>query len=1498
MLLGLMKRKTVGIAITITVLFIIYLTAFRLLMLLSPIFAGGISLILIGFAGIKLGLKRSLGFSVIVTALIWLFYLPLAGPQLNYFLLFSMFNIAAGLIAGYLEILLKEKILYKEKSERNANELAEAKVLLENEKRKREITENKLNSRLKYEPIILDTALKFTGTQNIDEIDTLINTTVKELTEIIGFDRGYIFLQEGAPVLVRKYFYHSGELSSEFSKPMIDISGYEKLTDYFLKDDGLVISTAIENPEYKKELNRFMRAAGADIIIASPIWYKKQAIGAIGFDRIKKNDFTLPEDLTFISIIKKIIEEAIARKLFLEELAANKKHFESLSNSVIDFAFKINVIDNKASELEWINDSFFVKTGYKKDEGKISEDWESVIYPEDLPELNRCLQNAMQKQAGKAEIRVITSNGSPRYMKLIVEPELDKNGKVVKIVGGAQDVTVQKEFEIVIRQKEEKFRLIFDLNPFPMLLVDSDNLNLLECNNAAIGQYGYPKEELIKLNYMDLYFERNNAENLNDLGREYISFLQKSVHHKTKAEKKLKIELYSSQMIFSGKKAFLVIPLDITEKTAITNENKLLAHSIKSIQECVSITNEKNELLYVNDAFCKAYGYSSEELIGKNIRVVHGLSVADDYSDKVAEKTILEGYRGEFLNRRKNGEEFPISLTTSNVTDDEGNILALIGVATDITERKKNEEALLKAVNFAQLEKLKTETIIKSIGEAVRIIDTKFNITYQNDICEDHFSAQKGKSCYSLFGNKKPCEDCPLFIPGWEGNIQHKEKVIAGDKTVRYFDLTISAIKDRDGKILNIIELAKETTAQKEVENSLKDKIKQMELIGGLMFGFKEIFNIKSLIKYVYEVFPEYIPKVDAMSVLLYDEGKDELFGAKSLIDEDPEYRKKSTTKINFTNLAGRCFMESKPIYIEDCKSAVLEAKTYFLEKRIISTVFIPLIIKKKKIGVIRFDNKNKANAFSHYDIEYFEVVAEQLAMLIHNDRLIEEIKNSEKDLVESKEYLKDMVNALRMGVIAIDAQNHTVVDINKYALELIGVPREHLMGKVCHKFICPAEVNRCPVTDLGQEVDSSERILLNYKNEKIPILKSVVPIINKGKEFLIESFIDITNIKKIENELRESEETLSAIFGNMHDAIMFIDNELKVLNVTPSIEEVIGCASESVINRYLKEAELMSSDSYVMFEQYINNLFDSEEGGRQIIEIRALNSTAKKVEISGSLCYLKGNKYVVLALRDITSKIFAEEALKEYNAELVQVNDKLMKSQDELKTINANKDKFFSIIAHDLRSPFNALLGFSDFLVNDNEALSPEEVKTFAGHINVSAKQLFNLLENLLQWSRIQTGRLEYKPQKLEIAPLVKNVFGLLNANAIKKEILLSLEAVNDISVYADKNAISSVFQNLVSNAIKFTNKGGFIKVKAAVKKGYAEIEVKDTGIGMSEESVSKLFKIEVQHSTSGTDNEQGSGLGLILCKELIEKNKGTIRVESEPGRGTSFVFTLPIAE
>jgi len=260
---------------------------------------------------------------------------------------------------------------------------------------------------------------------------------------------------------------------------------------------------------------------------------------------------------------------------------------------------------------------------------------------------------------------------------------------------------------------------------------------------------------------------------------------------------------------------------------------------------------------------------------------------------------------------------------------------------------------------------------------------------------------------------------------------------------------------------------------------------------------------------------------------------------------------------------------------------------------------------------------------------------------------------------------------------------------------------------------------------------------------------------------------------------------------------------------------------------------------------------------------------------------HLKG--YIKVA-EDITEKKKAEEAIRKYS--------------EELRESNASKDKMFSIIAHDLRTPFNGLLAFSDILSNDYESLSKDEVQEYIEVIRSLSRNTFNLLEKLLQWSRLQTGRMEFNPVKLSFQEQVEPILGLLSANARGKSIELTGNIEKGLTILSDQNMVHAVIRNLASNAIKFTPENGSVTITAhAVPGNMAEITVSDTGVGIDPENLNNLFRVENQHSTKGTRGETGTGLGLILCKEFIERNGGSIRVESEPGKGSRFIFTLPLA-
>jgi signal transduction histidine kinase/uncharacterized protein HemY len=253
--------------------------------------------------------------------------------------------------------------------------------------------------------------------------------------------------------------------------------------------------------------------------------------------------------------------------------------------------------------------------------------------------------------------------------------------------------------------------------------------------------------------------------------------------------------------------------------------------------------------------------------------------------------------------------------------------------------------------------------------------------------------------------------------------------------------------------------------------------------------------------------------------------------------------------------------------------------------------------------------------------------------------------------------------------------------------------------------------------------------------------------------------------------------------------------------------------------------------------------------------------------------------------------------ALQEKINIIEQTNLSLIKAEEELKRINNTKDKFFSILAHDIKNPLGGLISITDLMKADFNEISDQEKLEIFETINKSSHQLYNLLENLLHWSRSQTGKIPFNPVSLKPFELAEASIDLLKANAEKKNIMIINMVDQNISLKADKDMIMLVIRNLVSNAIKFTRENGKIIIASEVKDNHVFISVEDNGIGISKEDIDKLFRIDVQFTNPGTQNETGTGLGLILCQEFVIKNKGKIWAECEIGKGSKFIFKLPVS-
>lgn len=325
----------------------------------------------------------------------------------------------------------------------------------------------------------------------------------------------------------------------------------------------------------------------------------------------------------------------------------------------------------------------------------------------------------------------------------------------------------------------------------------------------------------------------------------------------------------------------------------------------------------------------------------------------------------------------------------------------------------------------------------------------------------------------------------------------------------------------------------------------------------------------------------------------------------------------------------------------------------------------------------------------------------------------------------------------------------------------------------------------------------------------------------------------------------------------------------------------------ESMIQRERDERTLIEMENSSVLDQ-------------KKIEIDRLD--AKRIAHEKQLAEEKRTRYFLFALIGLTAVIatlifYFYRSKRKSNLVLQAANDKITQQNIELQQLNATKDKFFSIISHDLKGPLNSLTSFSGLLINYFDSLSKEEIQTLAKDLDKSLKNLFALLENLLEWSRSQTGAIEFKPEHFDLTEVITQNIDLLAAQAGTKEIKLIYADAQPITVHAHKNSVNTVIRNLISNAIKFTPKGGTITVTAKPSNEEALISIADNGVGMSQEVINKLFRIDTKHSTKGTADEKGTGLGLVLCKDFVEKNKGSIGVHSEEGKGSTFYFTLPIS-
>lgn len=375
----------------------------------------------------------------------------------------------------------------------------------------------------------------------------------------------------------------------------------------------------------------------------------------------------------------------------------------------------------------------------------------------------------------------------------------------------------------------------------------------------------------------------------------------------------------------------------------------------------------------------------------------------------------------------------------------------------------------------------------------------------------------------------------------------------------------------------------------------------------------------------------------------------------------------------------------------------------------------------------------------------------------------------------------------------------------------------------------------------------------------------------------------DITERKQIEEELSREQYLMQTLMDNLPDHIYFKDLESRFVRINKSHAHKFDLDNP--------EDAAGKSDFDFFTAEHAQQAYDDEQ---------AIIRTGQPLSIEEMETYHdRSNTWastIKMPLFDTDRKIIGTFGISRDITQKKIIHKEINLKNEELQKVNAEKDKFFSIIAHDLRNPLGAFMGYTEMMVDEIDNMSVEEIRSMASEMKKSAFNLYNLLENLLEWSRIERGLIGFDPMSFLLMPKITESMQSVFESANKKGVEIGFDVPECMTVFADENMLKSTIRNLATNAVKFTSKGGKIVLSAkSVYDNFVEISFKDTGIGMNKDILDKLFQLDAHTSRPGTEGEPSTGLGLILCKDFIDRQGGKIWVESEPGKGSAFYFTIP---
>ena len=691
--------------------------------------------------------------------------------------------------------------------------------------------------------------------------------------------------------------------------------------------------------------------------------------------------------------------------------------------------------------------------------------------------------------------------------------------------------------------------------------------------------------------------------------------------------------------------------------------------------------------------------------------------------------------------------------------------------------------------------------------------------------------------------------------------------------------------KSEDELLFEIEKLKKEIAVLKSISDN-KDAAQsrtdlERQVIYDITYGVTTTANLDELLKLIHQALSKVVYAENCF-VALHDQNSG-LFHFPFFIDKydsipEPIAMHKSCTAYIYNS--GRPLLLTQQLFDKLADSGEVS----LVGTNSPSWIGIPLRTPTGTIGVMVLQHYEKENVYSESDVEFLTSVGSQIASAI-------ERKRAEDELRESENIFRRVFNESADPILLLDETGFT--NCNAATVSILGYStKKELLNKRPWE-LSPEKQPDGLFSSIKAEMMINEAIEKGYNRfewihkkkdgSDLPVEVMLTSIQLKGKPILYTVWRDITERMQAEEKLRNERLLLRTVIDNIPATIYCKDvdghktlanrAELKMIGAK-SEDEVLG---KTDFDLYPKEIadEFFADDQTVIknLEPVINReeLFIDGKGEQRWL----LTSKIPMLDDNGGVIGLVGIG------RDITERVKITKEIQERN--------------EQLTKLNAEKDKFFSIIAHDLKSPFTGLLGLTELMVDCSDSFTKEEFIEYSNSINQASQKLYKLLENLLEWAQVQRGTITFTPMNLDLAKIVSHSIDTIYQRAIQKQVTIINEITTSQQVFTDEKMTETVLRNLLSNAVKFTKSGGKIFVKAeTIDDNTIRVSVEDTGVGIPQKDIERLFKIEEKVSSQGTEGESSTGLGLLLCKEFVEMHGGKIWVESENGKGSKFSFTI----